>query len=548
MDRRVFLRMAGGIASLTLLAACTGVAPGAPTATGTSGGAKAALRLPAQISLKDLPKPDLPSSTDGVVSPGYLSYPPNLIKSVAQPPGKGSDVTAFTVSLSPAPTAVDQNPAWQQVNKELGVNLKTPIVSTVDFPTRLATAVAGADIPDLVTVAIFANAVQNIADFLQAACADLTPYLSGDAIKDFPNLANLPAYAWPPTVYNNKIFTVPIAAGGLRGAGQAMMARWQVLDQAGIMKISSADEFEGILKQVTIPGTRWGIGAQGLLPWLVQVYGGPNVWREQGGTFTKDYETDEFKAAVTYHRRLWDDGVFHPDSASLSGSPAGAQYYAGKFVFAPYFSWSSYQTVWDRTLNADPGFKPRAVVPFKYDGSGQAAQFLGNGVTGIVAIKKAPEARVRELLGILDYLAAPIGTQEQLLLTYGAQNVDFKFDDKGTPVPTQQALSDLAVPWKNVCSPPDFLYSATSAEYVPVTHQSQTEIFKVNLPNPTVGLYSPTDGSKGIGLRTAFTDGVNQILFGREPVSALDQLVKDWRTNGGDQIRKEYAQARQLSS
>jgi hypothetical protein len=33
------------------------------------------------------------------------------------------------------------------------------------------------------------------------------------------------------------------------------------------------------------------------------------------------------------------------------------------------------------------------------------------------------------------------------------------------------------------------------------------------------------------------------IVGGRRPFSDYDPLVKDWRTNGGDQIRSEYESA-----
>ncbi|MGH2364134.1 MAG: hypothetical protein ACRDHX_05710 [Chloroflexota bacterium] len=36
------------------------------------------------------------------------------------------------------------------------------------------------------------------------------------------------------------------------------------------------------------------------------------------------------------------------------------------------------------------------------------------------------------------------------------------------------------------------------------------------------------------------TDGLNGIYYGRSPVSALDQIAKDWRDGGGDAIRAEY--------
>ena len=144
---------------------------------------------------------------------------------------------------------------------------------------------------------------------------------------------------------------------------------------------------------------------------------------------------------------------------------------------------------------------------------------------------------------MLNYLAAPVGTTEALLLQYGVEGPDFTRDTNGNPVPTPQGLVDTVVPWKNISGPPDYLFSATSAEYVPVTYQAQKEHFASTVPNATVGLYSPTDASKGITLRTTFIDKMNDILFGRQPVSTYDDLVKEWRANGGDTIRAEYEKA-----
>ena len=51
--------------------------------------------------------------------------------------------------------------------------------------------------------------IENMAEFLKAKCADLTPYLSGDAIKDYPNLANIPTSAWRVPIYGNAIYGIP---------------------------------------------------------------------------------------------------------------------------------------------------------------------------------------------------------------------------------------------------------------------------------------------------------------------------------------------------
>ena len=60
--------------------------------------------------------------------------------------------------------------------------------------------------------------------------------------------------------------------------------------------------------------------------------------------------------------------------------------------------------------------------------------------------------------------------------------------------------------------------------------------------DPSVGLYSPTDASKGGVLTQRFADGLGEIVTGRSPLSNLDQLLSDWRLNGGDQMRMEYQQ------
>jgi putative aldouronate transport system substrate-binding protein len=36
---------------------------------------------------------------------------------------------------------------------------------------------------------------------------------------------------------------------------------------------------------------------------------------------------------------------------------------------------------------------------------------------------------------------------------------------------------------------------------------------------------------------------LNDIVVGRQPLSAFDQAVKDWQDHGGNQIRREFQQA-----
>jgi putative aldouronate transport system substrate-binding protein len=225
----------------------------------------------------------------------------------------------------------------------------------------------------------------------------------------------------------------------------------------------------------------------------------------------------------------------------------GAQpFYAGKFVMYPT-NFFAFGIAWDRLLGINKNFRLNALVAPGFDG-GKGVQFQDWGGNQITVLKNGSADRVRQVLGVLNYLAAPFGTQEYLKLTYGQQGVDFNFDDNGNPVYTDAGKNNVQyIAWQTIISPPAVLYDALDPNFVKVAHPIESAAHDEAITNPSVGLYSPTKAAKDASLTQAMRDGVNQILFGRAPVDSLDQLVKDWRANGGDQIRAEYESALQRS-
>ena len=63
------------------------------------------------------------------------------------------------------------------------------------------------------------------------------------------------------------------------------------------------------------------------------------------------------------------------------------------------------------------------------------------------------------------------------------------------------------------------------------------------LQDPTLGFLSPTAVGKGAAAMTVWSDGMRDIILGRKPLSEYDSIVKEWKNNVGDTIRKEYADA-----
>jgi putative aldouronate transport system substrate-binding protein len=144
---------------------------------------------------------------------------------------------------------------------------------------------------------------------------------------------------------------------------------------------------------------------------------------------------------------------------------------------------------------------------------------------------------------VLNFTAASFGTYEWELLHYGVRDVDFTLDSHGNPQMTERGTQEVTQtpPWL-FTGPSNVLFNPGSADFVKVAHRDQTEALARGLADPTAGLYSSTNAQKGVTLNMRVTDGVKDIIFGRSEVSGLDQLVRDWRAGGGDQIRAELEQ------
>jgi putative aldouronate transport system substrate-binding protein len=542
LTRRTLLRGAATIALLpsasALLSACAPAAPSAPQSTA----AAARLQLPAYVPFNG-PKPDFAGSADGVAA-GFNTFPSTFTKSVTTPPGRGGDVTIVDILSGPPPPDVNENTAWQAWNKLLNVNLKFNPASPQDYINKFSTTVAGGDLPDVMSVPIQLFLPSNLPQLLESKFTDLTPFLGGDAIKQFPNLANLPPSGWPNVVYNGKLYGLPLVRSGVFNV--ALFIQRNRVDEVGATAPKSADDFMRLMKAMTRPqANQWGIGFQQNfnfnMPYFAQMFRAPNNWRESGAKLTKDIETDEYRAALGFARSLVEAGVVYPDSLTTSLSAAKALFLNGTLSTFPD-GFTAYQGYWDQARQTNPNFRVRTLLPIGHDG-GNGSYFFGPGVLGFAIFKKAPDDRIRELLGVFNALDAPFGTEENLLFHYGVKDVDFTFDPAGNPVLTDRGRTELTVPWRNIADMPDAIFDPNASDFASTVHADETAMVAVGVKDPTIGLYSSTYAAKSGPLSQIILDGVNDVIFGRSSISAWDQVVANWRSQGGDQMRQEFEHA-----
>ncbi|MBV9600404.1 MAG: hypothetical protein JOZ87_26640 [Chloroflexi bacterium] len=587
-SRRQFLRtLTGGalaVSALPLLSAACGPAASTPAAA-TPGGAtstvatnvapattaptlaaartatsSSASGLPTYSPYANKPNPDFPSKGPQFED-GYLNYPANPVKSQpATPPGSGSTILATLVGLYPPPTPVDQNPAWQAVNKALNVDFRFDVVPLADYVAKVGTLMAGGanDLPDILCFfSAPTTAVPNVPAYLQHSAADLTPYLAGDAIKDYPSLAAIPTYAWRNSgaVINGHVYGVPLerwSAGGSQLLKNTQM--WDAHVGEGYVP-KSADDFKRVLQELTQPDRNvWGFGgfqgaAYNLSSFFVQVFGAPNNWMlDSSGKLVKDIETDQYKQAVGYVRELVSAGVMDPDSDTISSQTAYRDtFLAGKLASAVQAFGNNWFDVWSKGQKASPRVDYLLVDPFPAQPGAAPVTYLGAGYNSLATLKAASPERIQEILRVMNWLAAPFGSQEDLLLTDGLAGTHYNLDANGNPVTTPAWNADVNnVPWRYVVQHPQVIYFPGAPDFVKLEYNAEQSLLPPGVADPSLGLPSPTNDAKGTKLNLGVLDTLGDLVAGRRPLSDYDPMVKDWQSNGGEQIRAEFQQ--QLAS
>ncbi|WP_158554003.1 extracellular solute-binding protein [Micromonospora deserti] len=519
------------------LAGC-GTDAGSPTAPNNN----AKVKLPTYKPFTGGPKPDLPGTPEGVLD-GFLKYPADPIKVTGGAPGDGSTVTTFVQTFSPVSPGASSNRYWQELNKALNIDLKISVVPASEYTQKFTAIVAGDELPDLLHVR---NPTIDIPAFLNAKCQDLTPLLAEGAVNEYPFLANIQPVFWKQCIHNGAIYGVPVPRAV---QGLLMFRRDDLISAKGLNPDpSSFGEFRELCQGLTEPrANRWALtGPDITVNFVLQMLGVPGNWKDDGGKLTNIIELEQYKQALADAAQLFKDGVIHPDSFPGPNANLAATYKqwftAGSAVLNVdnYTAWPEYYT---QNISG-PSFKLGGMLPPNHDGSTKAVTWQGNPSFSFTAFKKAPEARIKQLLRICDWLAAPFGSAEYLLTNYGAENVGWQRNADGDPVQTDTGKAEVpGLGVKYIAAPPFVLYTPGQPQATKDGHAYQLKSVPISVGDPTLGMYSPTSSRQNASLNTQLTDARHAVIRGEKPVSSWDETVEQWRQSGGDQIRSEFEQA-----
>lgn len=542
-NRRQFLALMGlgaaAVGSGGLLAACS---EEAGTQGGVSGGDKLAGLLPSYRPI-ELVKPDIVGTPP--VGDGFLKYPSGLVDAITDRPSDGGPTaTAMTPWWGPTPPGLGSNSLLDAVNAELGMKIDFKVQDGNTYADKLSAILAAKDVPDLLCVPSWEYPkISRFTDAVKALFEDLTDHLKGDAVLSYPMLAAFPTPNWRYAAWDNRVYSIPWPTDG--PFPYALFYRKDLVDKTGAALPRTAQELYELGRTLTDPGK--GVWAfNDIFAWvqiLHRVPGSEGGWkRESDGTLVHKYETPEFHASVELMARLFKDGLVHPDLVATKGADAKPLFAGGKILMMQD-GVGAWQGMYRDQRKVTPDFNMQPMPLFAHDGGTPQMWGSDKPIFFTFVRKGLGKARVEELLRVLNWCAAPLGTKEFELAKYGMEGRHFTRAADGTPVTNDLYAKENADQHTFLVGRlPAIIGGPDTPNFVQDLLSWSNETVKYLEKNPFTGLKIewPANYSK---VDTPTTDKINDITRGRRPVSDLDAVVKEWRDGGGDEGRELLGKA-----
>ncbi|MZF89744.1 extracellular solute-binding protein [Streptomyces sp. SID5643] len=516
-----------------LLAACGGSEGGSKD--GTTSGKSAKKLLPAYVA-SNVVSPDIPSKNGSAMGFTAKLDLAGLKTSVPKKLGKGSRIKIMSPFWGTPPKG--DNAYYRAMNDLIGVDITWQNQDGMTYDEKLGAVLASSDVPDVVVIPSW-NMGGKIPSAIISKFADLGPYLSGDAIKKYPNLAAIPSGAWQYSIFGGKLRGLPQPAPSVTGI--VPFYRKDIFDKEGYELPKSPDEFLTLAKEISRPKSK--VWACDDMKWSAFQFFGvlsgsekPLGWNLTDGKMIYRVETEEFLEALEWTRKLYAAGVVHPDAKAVQGA-AGDRFTAGQ-VLMYNDNISSWWGKMAEQAGQNSDFRISGMDIFGADGGDP--QLWAGSPAGIFAFvnKKASKAVVEDILAAANVTAAPYGTKEYMLTNYGVEGTHYTVKD-GVPTKNDKGNQEVINAYVMLASPAPTTAHPDLPEIAKEQVEWQQRMGAFTKKSTFWGLQI-TEPARYTNLSNDFEQLEDDIVRGRKKISDMQQAVSDWKKQGGDKLRDWY--------
>jgi len=455
-----------------------------------------------------------------------------------------SIITNASVSEPPA----DDNPVEQAIEDFTDTELDIQWFQGGTFENEILPArFASGDIPEVVgfdgsiRLSYMVNAMQD------GLFWDIT-----DKIRNYPNLADLGDTRITNASVDGRLYGVPRARPLVR---RTFVYRRDWAEKLGIPEPTNVEEFYEMARAFTYDDPD-GNGEDDTFGWwqvdgneghFGVIFGAPNNWAYIDGEMVKGETTEEYMQALQFQRRMYNDGLMHPEWPIMSRGndaiPAFTEGRAGMFRFN-VSGWGG-QPARSQAIDPEADAWAFSVV----EGPNGTFTIGERGYNGILAINKDLVETEEEVDRILEFFDAMGSEAMSSLMVWGLEGIHHEMDN-GLAVPIESAgedfNQDVLFPYRYtiIANWPEF--RAKEGDGGPVARR-QVELWqemeRYAKPDPTEPLFSETEAERGSDLDQILDDAGKRFITGQITEDQYWDAVDRWRDAGGEQMAKEFAEA-----
>jgi putative aldouronate transport system substrate-binding protein len=465
--------------------------------------------------------------------------------------GPGEKITFYYVMQDRKASAPGDEEVREFINKKFNVDYKRIDIPQDQIAEKMAVMIATGEqidffssptfgtTPNSLPVLVAHGTVQPVDEFLAKYGKNL--------------MKEIPDFAWKYVTYNGRKMSVPDM--GFKSK-RILFVRRDWMDNLGIKNPQNYDDFEQMLRKMktTDPdGTglkqRYPLAAESAqgyfdLCFLSAFVPTGNSWYlDKDGKFVPWFFHPAFKDYMATFSRWYKDQLIHPDIMILKREELKSVVVQGMVgVFPEWYSLSSQ----DEVMAANPKAKmdyfwwPKG--PSGTSGSMSETAFN----TQMVVHAKATKTVVERFFQIMDWMQTPEGTDFQW---YGIEGKHWvKKDgvistapgiDPARPAYKGQLYINAGAAWK--------YFSESSLIRPPLMSITRQASLRGDYPTIDAQDYMyPLDwnNTKSVDLMGDLNKMYGQmyaeVLTGKQPVSYIDDFIKEWRKKGGDTWIEEY--------
>lgn len=427
----------------------------------------------------------------------------------------------------------------EEINNRLGIDLTVEIVPE-GSTEKVNVAMASGDFPDVVTGELGSSATQQWID--DGMVIPLDDYRS-----TLPNIdAWLNNYSW--SLNNGAYYGIPFVTQYDK-ANSLIIMRQDWLDNLGLSYPATLDEMKEVLTAFTFDDPdgngqddTYGYTGSGFsFDWVFFANGlkYADYALDENDNVIPAFEDPSFIPSMQYIKDLWDSGVIDPELMLNDNSKKEEKFYQGK---AGSFVGTLYRHIARHENNLRELFPDASLAydlpPKGPDGSfGLNRQAKGGFLTCITTACKNPD----KAAAFIDFMISEEGNN---LLRLGIEGIHYTMDGDTVVFNEEERAKDAFSPdgWCHALAWGSF-YWPLDSNYIPDNDpikdraMESVELATQCQVKNLIQQKTTAEIEKGSIVDDVYTQYITDMLQGKIGIEeGAEQLSKDWRSQGGDEI------------